>query len=137
VCEIQCLTVRIHLLDFLRRYPFGILKIKSSLHYMYFMYAFNLATVDCSHSQLCSDHFSHPDSFKKNNLIKFLQPLLNPDSCKQKARSLEQRTGSHYWARSQSSCLSVSLTVCPSVCLIAWNNSAPIGRIAIKFHVSV
>ena len=30
VCEIQFLTVRIHWLDFLSRYPIGILQIKSS-----------------------------------------------------------------------------------------------------------
>jgi hypothetical protein len=34
-------------------------------------------------------------------------------------------------------CLSVCLSVCPSVRPSAWNNSAPTGRIFIKFHISV
>jgi hypothetical protein len=58
----------------------GFKKLNIVVHYMYFMYPFNLAAVVCSHSYLCSDHFSHPDSFKKINLIRHLQPSLNPDN---------------------------------------------------------
>ena len=87
---------------------------------------------DCSHKKCSEDRtFAVKGCGRDNDLTSVFVPV--KFSCNLLEVCLMGL--SSYWARSQICEKRLLALSCPSVCLSAWNDSAPTGRILMKFDI--